>query len=369
MLKVTIVCSSLIRRGPTNVIFNMLEAYYNSNIQDVKFSIVTISSESEESRMQDFVNLGIEIKSVNVKPGIVGILSLSKIKDVILSTLPDVVHSYGFRADVLLELMRLSKIPIVSPLFNNPHEDYCMQFGKLKGRLMAKFHLHILKSFNKVIVCSRFIEEKVKNDKLNLVTIYTGVPANVFVPLVKDEVVKRRLSMGIPANAKVFLFIGNLIYRKNPFFLIETFKSMEFDHENYLIIMGDGPLMSECKTLIGNSTHIRLIGAQPGTLQYLQIADYYISASYSEGFPTAVLEALSTNVLPILSDIMPHIEMIRGLSSNCIFKNNDSNSLISLINQLKSHDLTPREYLLRNYSSEIMQRNYINEYHKLIIFN
>ena len=50
---------------------------------------------------------------------------------------------------------------------------------------------------------------------------------------------------------------------------------MEFDHENYLIIMGDGPLMSECKTLIGNSTHIRLIGAQPGTLQYLQIADYF----------------------------------------------------------------------------------------------
>ena len=77
------------------------------------------------------------------------------------------------------------------------------------------------------------------------------------------------------------------------------------------------------KLSIAEDSNIKLIGAQPGTLEYLQISDFYISASYSEGFPTAVLEAMSVGVLPVLSDINPHIEMVSNLSNSCInFKYN-----------------------------------------------
>ena len=53
MLRVTIVCSSLVRLGPTNVMFNMLQAYCKQP-EDVRFEIVTISGELQDSRNTGF---------------------------------------------------------------------------------------------------------------------------------------------------------------------------------------------------------------------------------------------------------------------------------------------------------------------------
>ena len=172
--------------------------------------------------------------------------------------------------------------------------------------------------------------------------------------------------LNISNNIKVWLFIGNLIPRKNPLFLISAFKKMKLK-DTILMIMGDGPLMEECQVAIAEDSNIKLIGAQPGTLEYLQISDFYISASYSEGFPTAVLEAMSVGVLPVLSDINPHIEMVSNLSNSCIFKNDDFVSLSKIIseNMVSPTKLKPREYLLSHFSAHIMQKRYVKCYHDL----
>lgn len=360
MFKVTIVCSSLVRLGPTNVMFNMLEAYCKKT-DEAQFEIVTISPEPEDSRIQEFLRLGIKVECANIKPGISGILHIKRLKEFVLSTYPDIVHSYGFRADIMLSLMDLGKIPKVSSLFNNPYDDYMMQFGKGKGFLMAVSHIRALKSFDKVIVCSEFIKSKIDGANLRLSVIYTGVPSDYFVPLNKAEREIRRSSLNIPQHAKVYLFIGNLIPRKNPQFLIDAFKAIG-EEDMILIVMGDGPLMKDCVQHVGENKQIRLIGAQKGTLNYLQIADYYISASYSEGFPTAVLEAMSVNVFPILSDIQPHIEMVKDFAVKPIFENNNFESLFKELNKSKVVNISPRDILLASYSARRMQQNYINEY-------
>ncbi|MBD5379928.1 MAG: glycosyltransferase family 4 protein [Bacteroides sp.] len=360
MLTVTLVCSSLIRLGPTNVIYNMLNAYYSKK-GDFNFKIVTISPEEGDSRIQEFLDLGINVECANIQPGIKGILHAKKLKTLILSTNPDIVHSYGFRADMMVSLMDLGDIPKVSSLWNNPFDDYTMLFGKIKGYLMAVAHLRQLRKFNNVVVCSEFIKEKVEEPKLNLSVIYTGVPSNYFVPLNLEEKNERRKQLNIPPDTKVYLFIGNLINRKNPKFLIESFKRLN-DENKLLIIMGDGPLMGECIELVGDNKNIRLIGAQPGTLYYLQIADFYISASLSEGFPTAVLEAMGVDVIPILSDIAPHREMIKVLPANLIFKNNDFESISDVIIKNENINIPVREIFLDNYSADTMQKKYIDLY-------
>ena len=365
MLRVTIVCSSLVRLGPTNVMFNMLQAYCKQP-EDVRFEIVTISGELQDSRIQDFERLGLNITSCKIQEGITGIWHLKKLRALILSTKPDIVHSYGFRADCLVGLMKLSGIIKISSLFNNPHEDYPMLFGKVKGKLMAIVHLHIYRKFDKIIVCSNFIADKIKASQLPISVIYTGVPSDYFVPLSDVERLNKRAELNISNNIKVWLFIGNLIPRKNPLFLISAFKKMKLK-DTILMIMGDGPLMEECQVAIAEDSNIKLIGAQPGTLEYLQISDFYISASYSEGFPTAVLEAMSVGVLPVLSDINPHIEMVSNLSNSCIFKNDDFVSLSKIIseNMVSPTKLKPREYLLSHFSAHIMQKRYVKCYHDL----
>ena len=78
MLRVTIVCSSLVRLGPTNVMFNMLQAYCKQP-EDVRFEIVTISGELQDSRIQDFERLGLNITSCKIQEGITGIWHLKKL--------------------------------------------------------------------------------------------------------------------------------------------------------------------------------------------------------------------------------------------------------------------------------------------------
>lgn len=50
---------------------------------------------------------------------------------------------------------------------------------------------------------------------------------------------------------------------------------------------------------------------QKAPLEYLQCADYTISASLSEGLPNSTLESLACGVPMILSDIDPHKEIMR----------------------------------------------------------
>ena len=102
-----------------------------------------------------------------------------------------------------------------------------MLFGKVKGNLMAIVHLHIYRKFDKIIVCSNFIADKIKASQLPISVIYTGVPSDYFVPLSDVERLNKRAELNISNKIKVWLFIGNLIPRKNPLFLISAFKKMK----------------------------------------------------------------------------------------------------------------------------------------------
>lgn len=365
-IKVTIVCSSLVRLGPTNVMYNMLEAYCTKR-DNVDYTIVTISDElDEDSRIEEFRKLGIEIICCNIAPGFSALWNLNKIKKAILSTGPDIVLSYGFRCDVIVGILSLKGVLKVSSLFNNPFDDF-LQFGQTKGKIMAKALMKIYKNFDSIIVCSKFIANKIKKYNLPLEIIYTGVPSSYFVPNSIHSRESRAL-YNIQPSDKIWLFIGNLIPRKNPLFLIDAFNKLNLDNQ-YLMIMGDGPLKNECVNRKGNNEKIILLGAKPGTLSFLQMADFYISSSYSEGFPTAVLEALSVGVIPVLSDIEPHKEMIEDFSSNCIFRNDDLSSLEKIMkcNINNTGSTNARDFLLNHYSSDIMQKKYAKLFNQLII--
>ena len=72
-------------------------------------------------------------------------------------------------------------------------------------------------------------------------------------------------------------------------------------------MLGDGADIQECKTASDN--HIIFFGFKDRPLDYMNIADVYISASRSEGFSISILEALSCGLGVFLSDIPSHKEI------------------------------------------------------------
>lgn len=366
MIKVVILLPSLPRTGPTNVIFNMLEAYKKNEEQPVKFLILTLKRELDNSRIEEFKNLGINVRSLYYDNWWKAFLNRKVVQNEIVKELPDLCHSSGFIPDLILSELHDDRIKRVSSIFNYPYEDFPMEYGWLAGRIMAYLQINAVRKFDSVITCSNFIANKLSKSRLPLNVIYTGVPDDFFIPLGNDEITTKKKELRMPFDKIILLYIARFIPRKNARFLVEAFKKAN-NKKLFLLMMGDGEELEPCKQILDDENSIRYLGTCPGTLDYLQVSEYYISASLSEGFPTSVLEALSVGAQPILSDIDPHREMIEGICPDRLFPLENNAVLVEILknlgNNTKQSEL--RFYLQNHYSASIMAKKHVELYMRI----
>jgi glycosyltransferase involved in cell wall biosynthesis len=108
-----------------------------------------------------------------------------------------------------------------------------------------------------------------------------------------------------------------LIKIKNPFTVFEAFHQSS-DEASRLVFMGEGnlrPLVAEEVQKAGLQNQVKTTGMIPrdSVFEYFTKADVFVSASWGEGLPVAVLEAMAASLPVILSDIPPHREVAEGV--------------------------------------------------------
>ena len=72
---------------------------------------------------------------------------------------------------------------------------------------------------------------------------------------------------------------------------------------------------------------------------FLSQSQFYLSASSVEGLPNAPLEAMASGVIPILSDIGPHREIVQHGQDGFLFEENSVESLVQVLKTLKDFNL------------------------------
>jgi glycosyltransferase involved in cell wall biosynthesis len=110
---------------------------------------------------------------------------------------------------------------------------------------------------------------------------------------------------------------SRLSKEKNVLFLLKVFHGLvRRGYEGNLLVIGDGPerqrLIDYCKNEeipsweMGEpqtgSARVFFVGSQPNPLMFLRGADAFLMASVSEGFPNAIIEAMSQQVLVVAAD-------------------------------------------------------------------
>lgn len=303
-MKVVYIISTLERSGPVNILFSLVK-----NINKTQFTpvILTLSPESLNSRKYDFECLGVKVYSLNISRLKGLIMGIKLLKDKLIEISPDIIHTHGFRADILSGFF-LPKYNRVNTLHNNPIKDYVMTYKKILGLPMAYLSLKSYENINIPIACSTTIQSELKDNlKKEIKVVHNGVD------LTKININNRsklRKQLNIPENETVFIYVGVMNERKDPFTILEGFCYLRKKTKNITLIMvGNGPLLDECMEKYNNN-NIIFTGNISNPKDYFQISDYYISASHAEGFPTATLEALSLGLPLILSDIGPHVELL-----------------------------------------------------------
>ena len=132
-------------------------------------------------------------------------------------------------------------------------------------------------------------------DPERTVLMMDGVDSSLFY--LRDRAEERR-ALGLPANVKIALFIGNLLESKGALDLVKAFESLAPKRRDlHVVILGQGPLFHMLRaraTKLGGQLHV--LGPKPHAdiARYVGAADLVTLPSWSEGTPSVLLESLAS---------------------------------------------------------------------------
>lgn len=353
-MNIVYVVSTLARSGPTSQLFNII-----LNIDKSKFipTVITLSSEPCDSMKSMFEEKGVKVISLSLSRFGGVFFAASMLKKILQQTQPSIVHTQGFRADCLLARLKLN-VPWIMTAHNYPLDDYSMKFGWLRGKLMAYSHLLVMRKCYNVVACSKTISHLLANHDIDAKPIQNGVS----IAINREKLTTSKLPC---LESPVFISVGSLIPRKNMALIVEAFNTYSMKHSGSLVVLGGGPEQRYLESL-AKSDKIHIKGQVNNVTEFLEVSDYFVSSSLSEGLPMAVLEGFALGVPALLSDIPSHKEIEsespacaatfaldggvdalveKMISVNSTFVKNDSNSAaIDLVKTVFSSKLMSSKY-------------------------
>ncbi|WP_252699104.1 glycosyltransferase [Natronosalvus vescus] len=357
------IVSTLRRSGPTN------QLYYILKYLDEEFdaTVLTLSPEPEDTELPRFRNLDITYDTLGLSRVEGVTIGPKRLRSVVSKHDPDVIHTQGIRADTLSAAF-LSKYPRVTTIRNYPYDDYPAKFGKLQGTAMAWEHLRVFNRLDQPVACSKTIAGMVEPHGIDAVPIQNGVDHHKFTPPTDSRKKELRRELELPEEKRIFVSVGSLIPRKDPELLIRGFVQSDLS-DSLLLFLGDGPLRESCEELARTTSSIKFKGWVENVNEYLQAADYFVTASHSEGLPNAVMEALSTGLPVCLSDIDPHRELVTSHTEGVFFEIGKRDNLEKALHTLVNSDYERNSNLARDtavnqLSAEHMSHEYQQIYNR-----
>ncbi len=208
---------------------------------------------------------------------------------------PDVVHTHGYRSDVVdAGVARSLGIPVVSTVHG-------FTGGGTRNRIYEWVQERAFRDFDAVVAVSQPIVERL---------VRHGVPAGrvSLIPNAFDgaaSVVERaaaRERLGIPRDEFAVGWVGRLSEEKGPDVFIDAIPLLA-EPLAAATIVGDGPeeeALRERAARHGIAERLRWLGVVPGAGALVGAFDVFVLSSRTEGVPIVLLEAAAAGV-PIVA--------------------------------------------------------------------
>ena len=309
-MKILYLSADLRNVGPTRQTLNIIK------YSGVKESciVLTLFDEPEASLIDLYKEENITVESLHLHRKLFIFSAVKKIASYCKNHQIDVIHSNGVKPDIIAHFAaKKAGVKHIITLRNFPMEDLSGRMNPWIGKIIAQFHLFALKRCKYLVACSKTIADKMlKAYGVNITAIQNGVDTQIFNITRSAE--NPYKNMGIDENAKIFICTNSFIPRKHNDDIAEAFVTANLDNAHF-VFLGDGFLLNEIKNQYAKCSNIHFLGKKKNVVPFLQYADFFVSASDSEGLPNAVLEAIACGCQVILSDIPQHREIVDELQS------------------------------------------------------
>ena len=161
------------------------------------------------------------------------------------------------------------------------------------------------------------------------------------------------------------LFVGSFIERKGPNRVVEMIEKLKFKFKNDNIkamFLGKGELTNSINDLITKNhleSNISVIGHVDNTEDYFKRTKVLVMPSISEGLSTAMLEAMSSGCVPVVSDVGEMTKAAIDRENSFVIKKYDDIQSFSekinilLIDDVKRNNMAQlgREIVVSEYST------------------
>lgn len=319
---------------------------------------------SEQSKIENLINQGIQVISLDRKPGGIRVKTFYKLHEIIKSFNPKIVHFHSFIAGFYLlpKIVCSRKINFFQTIHNTKDNLNSL------NRCLQKYIMSVNSS---LIYCSN---EAFKS----LSSIYgTGSVINngVAVGNLKNKRDNLCEEFNIPKDNLMLLNVGRVVTQKNQSMLLEIVEVLNkkmYHGKLHLLICGANnagevyiDLLKKKQTMtFSNCVHF--VGVRNDVTDLMYSSDIYISTSIHEGLPITGLEAMQVGVPIVLSPIPEHTKIFNNQHGVYFPENLSVEAYVSLLSDLnidkhKENNIAER----KKFNSKFSIENNVNMHYKL----
>lgn len=208
------------------------------------------------------------------------------------------------------------------------------------------------------------LEKGTSKDKQTMLHLGFNIPSKpTFLNI--QEKTELKLKLGLPENRKIIISVGAVNEQhKRMDYVVKEFSYLD-KNEYFLIILGN--IGNESKTILDMASSIlpsdsyMIKQAKSSEVaDYLSIADYFTLASFSEGSPRVIVEALQFGLIPIVHDYDVVHEVLQqyGVYGD-LSKSEVMLELIKKVDQLTYPKDLLWQYVYKNYSWTELKEKYV----------
>lgn len=201
----------------------------------------------------------------------------------------DIIHTHNMAPLIYGTLA--SRLAFNSNLINTRHGRETKTVNPLIWALNQKIVAISNDAKERMLKCNRMNPKKA-------FVIHNGTELKTFdIKLSSEDKLQFKKQLGLRDDTLILGNIGRLAKEKDQGTLIKAVKKMVAKKNKVeLIIVGDGPLNKELKSLVQElncAESIKFLGYRDDISKLLQIIDVFILSSYTEGISLTLLEAMA----------------------------------------------------------------------------
>ncbi len=251
--------------------------------------------------------------------------TIARVRQFMVDNRIDVLHTHNYKSDMIgFCAMQGTKIKWVTTIHGWIKTDQKLKFYENVDAFVLRFAKKIIGVSSEIV-----LDLKRKHFKENrLEVIDNGIPIGQFNNTRNEQL---RLGLGLRPEDCAVVIVGRLarekgheIFLKAANLVIKRIQNVKF------VIVGNGPLRKELEEQVANlglSKYVIFTGVRQDMPAVYACCDIMVNASYKEGLPMTILEAMASRLPVIATRVGAVGDVIKDAENGALLKAGDVDGL------------------------------------------